>query len=250
MHPDHFHIVVGTPCFGGNVTSVFTLSLLRLQEACRARHIDLSFCLVGGDALVTRARNTVVQHFMADPMATHLLFIDADIGFEPDLVFSLLDADKDVCGAVYPLKRLEWGRIATHARAGSAKLSATALNYVVDLLDETDVEQPFLQVRHIGTGFMMVRRDVFRRMAEAYPNTRFSTVDTSTAGDTPGSFTYALFDCEIDHDGGVYLSEDYTFCRRWTNLGGTIWAQRDSRLTHVGPTAFHGDLGAALDAMG
>lgn len=244
------HIVIGTPCFGGNVTSVFAISLLRLQEACRGRDIDVSFCLVGGDALITRARNLVVQQFMANPLATHLLFIDADIGFTPEQVFSLVEQDKEVCGAIYPLKRLDWGRIAGMARADTANLPAAALNYVVDLLDDSDLSPPFLQVRHIGTGFMMVQRSVFLRMAAHYPETRFGDVHTATTGALDGDFTYALFDCIIDRDSGTYLSEDYTFCKRWTEMGGSIWAQRDSRLTHVGPTAFHGDLGAMLDAVG
>lgn len=248
--PARRHLVIGTPCFGGNVTSHFTLSLLRLQHACLERGVDLSYQLVGGDALITRARNLVVQQFMADPTATHLLFIDADIGFLPEQVFALLDADKDVCGAVYPLKRLEWDRIGAFARDDVANLGAAALNYVLDPAGGVDFSQPFLPVRSIGTGFMMIRRDVFIRMAARYPETHFGTIDISTNKALGGAFTYALFDCLIDPDSGTYLSEDYAFCKRWTAMGGEIWAWRDSRLTHIGPTAFHGDLTAMLAARG
>src|ERR1700761_4079178 len=127
------HILVATPCFGGQVTSLYTLSLLALQRACAEIGVGLSFRLIAGDSLITRARNLAVQQFLASPEATHLLFIDADIGFSPEQALALLAADKEICGAVYPLKRLDWERIRTQAKAGIDNLAASTLNYVLDL---------------------------------------------------------------------------------------------------------------------
>ena len=61
---------------------------------------------------------------------------------------------------------------------------------------------------------------------------------------------FALFDCLIDPATGVYLSEDFAFCRRWTDLGGEIWIDVESRLTHVGPHAFVGDFATQFNSMG
>src|ERR1700761_7008095 len=165
------HILVATPCYGGQVTSLYTLSLLNLQRACAEIGVGLSFRLIAGDSLITRARNLAVQQFLAMEEATHLLFIDADIGFAPEQALALLAADKDVCGAVYPLKRLDWDRIRAQAKAGVQNLASSTLNYVMDF-KEGEALPPageYFRVKYLGTGFMMVRREVFAQMAERYP---------------------------------------------------------------------------------
>ncbi|PKU22276.1 hypothetical protein [Telmatospirillum siberiense] len=250
--PAHPHIVVATPCFGGNVSSLYTNSLLGLQRACMQLQIDVSFRLLGGDALITRARNIAVQQFLATPSATHLLFIDADIGFSADQALALLAANKDVAGGIYPLKRIDWDRVTQQALAGVADLPSSAFNYVVDLLDPTDVPpaDDFFRVRYIGTGFMMIKREVFVRMAEHYPDIRFNTIHVGANADIAHADAHAFFDCIIDRDSGTYLSEDYTFCKRWLDMGGDIWAHAKSRLSHVGPATYDGDLSAMLRTLG
>jgi len=242
-------IMIGTPCFGGTVTCAFTMSLLNLQMAAAVRGIEVDVQLVGGDALVTRARNSIVGLFMADQRASHLLFIDADIGFHPDQVFALLEADKDVCGAIYPLKKVNWERLRAQALAGVANLQGASLNYVVDLLDETELPpaEDFLKVRYIGTGFMMIRRAVFERMSGHYPTIWYRKLHIARNGEAEEGAACAFFDCIIDPETGTYLSEDYTFCKRWTDMGGEIWAYTRSKLTHTGPITFEGDLGAMLE---
>ena len=250
--PAHPHLVVATPCFGGNVTSLYAISLLGLQQACAQLGIEISFRLIGGDSLITRARNLAVQQFLATPTATHLLFIDADIGFAAEQALALLAADKDVCGAIYPLKRLDWERIRTHAQAGVADLQSSTLNYVVDLLDPSEMPptEEFFRVRSVGTGFMMIKRAVFTRMAEHYPETRFRNTHLGLNIDSAHSEANAFFDCVIDPDSGAYLSEDYTFCKRWRDIGGEIWARADSRLTHIGTNSFEGNLATMLGTIG
>ena len=249
--PAHPHLVVATPCYGGMVSCNYTVSLLGLQQACAQLGIGITFKLLGGDSLITRARNLAVQQFLSLPDATHLLFIDADIGFAPEQALALLAADKDVCGAVYPLKRLDWPRIRDHAVAGVGDLPASALNYVVDLLgpDAPSIDQAFFRVRYLGTGFMMIKRNVFARMAARYPETHYRTLHLGVAGADSGGDANAFFDCMIDPDSGAYLSEDYTFCKRWLDMDGDIWAYAASRLTHVGTQSFDGDLSAMLDLM-
>jgi hypothetical protein len=250
--PAQPHILVATPCYGGQVTSLYTLSLLGLQRACAEIGIGLSFRLIAGDSLITRARNLAVQQFLATPEATHLLFIDADIGFAPEQALALLAADKEVCGAVYPLKRLDWERIRAQARAGIDNLAASTLNYVVDFKEGEPIPPggEFFRVKYLGTGFLMIRREVFARLAERYPETRFRQIHLGLNIDAAHAPAHAFFDCVIDPETGEYLSEDYTFCKRWTEIGGEIWAYADSRLAHVGTLVFEGDLANAFKELG
>lgn len=246
------HLMIGTPCYGGNLSHHYVISVLELQAACQRRGIGLTFKLLGNDSLITRARNLIVSQFLDDPKATHLMFIDADIGFAPESVFALLEAGRDVAGGVYPMKMLDWGRIVAQVQAGQPNVKTSALNYVVDFVDPANVvvERNFVKVRQIGTGFLLIRKGVFERMARRYPllkfNNRLHTLNRELASDN----CYAFFDCMIEPETGTYLSEDYAFCRRWTDMGGEIWADMTSRLTHVGQVAFQGDLPSMLSTLG
>jgi hypothetical protein len=97
---------------------------------------------------------------------------------------------------------------------------------------------------------MMIKRAVFTRMAEHYPETRFRNTHLGLNIDSAHSEANAFFDCVIDPDSGAYLSEDYTFCKRWRDIGGEIWARADSRLTHIGTNSFEGNLATMLGTIG
>jgi hypothetical protein len=239
------HLVVGTPCYGGQVTSVYAASLLKLQHACLKRgDIDFSALMPGGDALITRARQNIVAHFLENAAATHLLFIDADIGFEPEQVVRLLDFDVDMVAAVYPTKRVNWPKVEALAKSGREGLEAASLSYVFELEDprRVGVRNGFIKVRYAGTGFLLIRRAALIAMIERYPELRY-TREHNTEDPLSGSrWRSALFNCFIDEATGTYLSEDFSFCRRWTDMGGEIWADSESRLTHVGPISFSGNF--------
>src|SRR5260370_7547376 len=104
---DQIHLMVATPCFGGQVSSIYAGSIFHLQRAARAMpNLDLTVLMRDGDALITRARANLVTLFLDDPTATHLLFVDPDIGFVPDQVFRLIESEPDVVSALYPINRL------------------------------------------------------------------------------------------------------------------------------------------------
>ncbi len=250
--PEHrTHIVIGTPCYGGQVTSLYTTSLLRLQHACAKRgDIDLSFLLMGGDALITRARQDLAAHFLDNPLATHLLFIDSDIAFDPDQVFRLLQFNVEFSAGVYPTKRIDWDKILLLSKGGYVPREADSLSYVLEFEDpkKIEVKNGFAKARYAGNGFLMLQKSALQKMIKKYPELNYARVHQSDDVLRASPSRFALFNCLIDEKTGIYLSEDYSFCRRWTDIGGEIWIDLESRLTHIGPISFNGNVATQFTA--
>jgi len=243
------NLVVATPCFGGQISVHYASSLLRLQMLARGyRNLNLKVLFKDGDALITRARASLISQFLDDPGATHLLFIDADIGFDPEQVLRLIQSGADMSAAVYPIKRIDWDKVKTTIETSRPNPAAAALHYVLEVDDPNAVTEKggFVRVRYAGTGFLMVRRQPLEQMCAQYPQLKFKR-DHSIDAATVSENRFALFECMIAEDG-TYLSEDFAFCKRWTDMGGEIWADLKSKLTHVGPMAFYGDLSSQFAA--
>jgi hypothetical protein len=237
------HIMVATPCYGSQLTASYVTSALALQRSCLERGIRIQFKLLHGQALITRARADLVAEFLQSE-ATHLFFVDADIGFAPDQALRLLAFDADVTAAAYPQKRIDWERVRTLAGSGRADIEAAALDYVIYFEDAGPLQATngFIRVRYAGAGFLLIRRSALLRLCEAHPELRYKAAQRETDLRDDGPYRYALFECLIDPETGHYLSEDYAFCRRWRDLGGAIWLDMHSRLTHTGTAEFRGDL--------
>jgi hypothetical protein len=249
---EQFHLVVATPCFGGQVSSIYASSIFKLQRALRGKsNVDLKVHLRDGDALITRARANLVTLFLDDPAATHLLFVDADIGFAPEQVFRLIESGADVVAGVYPIKRINWEKARRALEARRPNVPAASLDYVLEINDpdHVTVVRGFTRVRYAGTGFLMIRRHVLEKMC-AHPNYAalqfFREHSLDALAGSPNRF--ALFECMIDPESGTYLSEDFAFCKRWTDIGGEIWADLESSLDHVGPSVFSGNVASQFAA--
>ncbi|MGA7292551.1 MAG: hypothetical protein WBW85_08445 [Terriglobales bacterium] len=241
-------ILVATPCFGGMVSQSYMLSVIRLLNHSKSAGFEVSLSLLGYDALISRARSTLVAAFLDDPAATHLLFVDADISFEPQQVERLLRFDKDFTAALYPLKSIDWDFIPQRCVEQGESLQHAALSYVGTFCPVAECKQEgdFVTAIYAGGGFQLIRRGVLEKMISAYPESRFSHVHgMPMMGNrremAQSSNLYALFDCIIDPESGAYLSEDYSFCLRWRKIGGEIWLDAASKLTHSGPYEFAGD---------
>ena len=236
------NIVVATPCFGGLVTQSFMMSVMRFTSHLEKAGFGIDMLMLGGDSLISRARSLLVSHFLARPDATHLLFVDADISFEPEQFHRLLAADRDFAAAFYPLKKTDWTQVPRRVLAGET-LDRAGLSYVGQVCGGPDlrVESGFATADYAGTGFQLIRRTVFERMIAAHPELKFRAVHDAADERAPADHLYALFDSIIDPATGIYLSEDYSFCRRWRALGGEIWLDLESKLTHTGQDSFRGD---------
>ena len=205
---EQIHLVVATPCFGGQVSSIYASSIFQLQRALRAKsNIDLKVLLRDGDALITRARANLATMFLDDPAATHFLFVDADIGFTPEQVFRLIESGADMVAGVYPIKRVNWDKAKRMLEANRPKVPSAALDYVLEIDDPDRVVtvDGFTRVRFAGTGFLMIRRHVLERMCEhpSYaPLQFFREHSVDALAGSPNRF--ALFECMIDPKTGTY----------------------------------------------
>lgn len=237
------HVFIATPCYGGLVTQGYMESVIALMTVAGGHGFDLTLGLLGHDALITRSRNTLLARFLSVPGATHILFIDADIAFEAEQVARMLRLGEDVVAGMYPLKSMHWG-ITTQANLMRGEPPATAALLYVGVLcggDERARREGFATGTYAGTGFLLITRRAIERMIAAYPETRYGAIHAYPPPPNGPETHYALFDCVIDPETGHYLSEDFTFCRRWRAIGGRVWLDTEGRLTHAGGHEFRGD---------
>lgn len=243
-------VIVATPCYGGLVTEQYSQSLFNLSIKAIANNLRLGYATISNESLVTRARNELVNNFL-ESQGTHLMFIDADIGFNPNDVLHMVMADKDVVAGAYPLKIHDWDAVKKASSAGNLdpkELERSATQYVINIHKpdpemvgqtvDVEIKEGLVEVWDAGTGFMLIKREVIEKMIEAYPETLYYS-DKNMSEILERRKRYALFDTMIDADQR-YLSEDYTFCRRWQALGGKIHLSVGTVLNHVGTTTFRG----------
>jgi hypothetical protein len=254
MSSPDVHLCVATPCFAGTLTHVYHTSMMELAAAAAARGIGFSAIYTGGDSLITRARNRLVNQFLEQKQWSHLMFIDADIGFTPDQVFRLLDSGHRIVGGIYPLKNVFWDRISPDERSASIR-QARSLEYVIGVGSEPREDaQGFLAVDYVATGFLLMARPALEQLCVRFPDIRYVSDDAADKDvfrrEDVKSVKYALFDTRIDHKTGLYLSEDYAFCALCREAGEPVWADLRSRLDHVGFATFSGDVAAKLGRVG
>jgi hypothetical protein len=215
------------------------------------------------ESLITRARNYCVDEFLRSD-ATHLMFIDSDIGFNPHDVIGMLalqsdDSPYDVLCGPYPKKNISWEKIKLAVDKGVADEDASKLDeYVGDFVFNPVIEPGASKVIHLGepaeimeagTGFMMIRRELFTRYKEAYPDIMYRP-DHVRSAEFDGSREIGMyFQAAIDEKSKRYLSEDYWFCQKARAFGAKIWLCPWMRLQHVGSYIFAGSL-QALASIG
>ncbi len=226
-------------------------SVISLMQHAATYPVNMTLALLGNDALITRSRNTLVSTFLNNSDATHLLFIDADISFEPHDIIRLLMADRDIIGAMYPIKALDWDSAAKLMPFGRETVEQAAMHYVGTPLDVDEVEWDgdLVTASYVGTGMMLVKRLVVETLIARYPHLKYSAIHAYPRVTPSLDTQYALFECMIEPLTGLYLSEDYAFCQRWRDIGGKIWLDTSARLTHTGPFNFAGNPKPRYEAV-
>ena len=204
------------PCYGGMLTESTFMSYIKWSNTARQLGIDWTMETLTNESLISRARNTMVAKFLANPDSTHLMFVDADIGWEPWHLLVMLNRDVDVIGGLYPMKSLP-------------------IKWCVNGFDGAEEGADGLQeVSKTGTGFFLVKRHVFDKL-NAHPATKPFINDIGLPVElNPYMKTY--FDTAVRENR--YYSEDWTFCENWRDIGGQVWIDRRVLLKHTGTYVF------------
>jgi len=231
-------ILIATPAFGGQVTIAFASSVLKLTNAHR-QDVTFEVQMLGNESLITRARNNFTSVFLDDESFTHMLFVDADVGFEPEEVYRLLDSGHEVCSGAYPMKFIDYPVLHEKAKTVDPMWLEQACHRYPVFFEgggEVEVINGFAKAMFLPTGFMLIARSAVTKLKSAFPEKKYHSSTTENA--------YTFFDCGIHEDTREYLSEDFHFCKLYKQTGNdaTLWLDIRSRLSHSGYHTFNGDI--------
>lgn len=214
-------LFIATPAIDGNLVSQYVVSLSKSIRRLLEHGIHYEYYVLDKCSVLHHARNRMVSKFLRSD-CTHMLFIDADMGWPDYLPLEFLAHDKDVIAAV-----------------GCTKEEPPKFCLKVD--PETflfDKERGLVRVRSVGTGFMMISRRCIETMAEA--NKAHAYRDAQSPGEMiPQVFWFDVIDNEI-------VGEDFTFCNRWRALGGEVWIDPAVTMSHVGTKEYSGNYAEAV----
>jgi hypothetical protein len=218
-------------------TGTYTWSLAQTPAAFLQNGVGLLYQYRMNDALVANARNVLANQFL-ETAATHLMWIDADIGFNAVDIVSMLLADQDIICGMYPLKAIHWERV---AQAVSDGVPAEELRNHVGFFSVNELDSPsgsnspnsdgLVEIDAGGTGFMLVKRGVFEALGDEVPS---YWVDHK--------LTKEFYTTGIDPETSQLVSEDYYFCRLARSHGFKVYAAPWVRLTHTGPYVYESQL--------
>ena len=212
-------------CYNHTANTEYMMSIISLTHKLRDSDIDFLLFPIVFDSLVSRARNAAVAHFLNSD-CTDLIFIDADIEFDPQSVLKLLSHCKEVVAGVYAKKYYNLDRvfkgeeIVDFVISGEVQLNADGL----------------IECTYAPTGFLMIDRSVFEKMMLAYPHLRYNN-DISGYGDL--TTFYDFFQVSVRN--GILESEDWGFCSVWREIGGKILVDPTISLGHIGWNTFKGN---------
>lgn len=206
-------ILIATPAYGGQVYSRYTESLVYTCFFLKMNNIDFELKYINNQ-LVTRARNMCSSIFLEDKTFTHMMFIDADVVWQPQDVKKLLDHDKECVIGVYPNKEYFW-------QQDNLSLAPSSV-----IENPNEINEGLVKVKYGATGFMLLARNALERIKDK--------VETFFLPGSNGEQVelHNFFDCKVvDHD---YLTEDYYFSYLFNKSGGQIYADTSISLTHLG----------------
>ena len=218
---------------GGMAAGIYTVSMVQLPVVFLRNRVDSFYAFTSTESLVPNARNVLTHQFL-ESKATHLMWIDSDIGFNAMDIVSMLIADRDIVCGIYPKKEVDWARVAQAAKAGvpPEELSNHAGSFAVKLLDDSAdglAADPdgLLEIAAGGTGFMLIKRGVFDTLSEFVPE--------YAPDQRPIKEYYAT---TTDPESGRLITEDYHFCKLARSHGFKIYAAPWARLGHAGTYVF------------
>jgi len=228
-------IFVATPAFGDVFYTPYVQSLLRLgraidQRKWTMRHATASY------AHINEARNYLLTHWYDKTDATHILFVDADMGFEAQIIFDMVALDKPIIGAIYTKRQMDLNRLAAAAKNEPPERAiARAHDFILRPVRGRTPRKTggFIEVEGCGTGVMLIQRSAITTMLKMLPEISVAkTMMTSPLSAGLDRMIRAFDNIVVDHK---LLVNDFAFCHRWTVLcKGELWARADQSITHIG----------------
>lgn len=215
------NVTIAVPSLSGRPDIAHQAALIQGLQDLKAAGYGVRYKPLVGDSIISRTRNYFVAEFLASG-DDDLIMIDDDLMWEEGALNRLLSHPVDLVGGVYP-KRQDAVEYPVRRKVGA----------------KVDMGSGLLEVELLPTGFLRMTRACLERMVEAYPNTRY--VDRHH----PTIDFHALFWIELGKglDGGdenEIWGEDFTFCRRWRDIGGQVWLDTLLGFQHIGRKAWWG----------
>lgn len=209
-------VLVGFPCYDNRSEVDIMQELFSAIQDPECVVSGIQF--YNGDSLIPRARNKIVKMFL-ETDSKYLMFIDSDIRFERWMINKLRQHDKGIIGGIYLKKTLPYQPVMNAA------------------LGE---DNGLIVMREIGTGFMMIRRDVFGAFRTMWPEHDYTNDDDEQAGIYHDWFKTGVYRQSSDDKNkpGRYLSEDYYFCQEAAQLGYKTYLDRDILTQHIGKISY------------
>jgi hypothetical protein len=254
-------LFVATPMYGGMCAGMYTKSCADLSAICTQYGIPIQFYFLFNESLITRARNYCCDEFMRSS-SQHMMFIDADIGFNPQDVIAMMalqanEPEKyNIIGGPYPKKCISWEKIKLAVDKGMADEDPNALEkFVGDYVFNPKGNQQSIQISEpcevleIGTGFMMIEKKAMQKFADTYPQYLYKPDHVRTEHFDGSREIMMYFQAEVDPVSKRYLSEDYWFCQKAQAADISTWFCPWMKLQHVGSYIFGGSL-ADLASVG
>ena len=231
-------LFIATPAFGEMFYSVYVRSLFGLQRVLAARSWPCALATLSFSDIV-ESRSVLLSHWFDRTNASHLLFIDADMGFDPELILDMIELDQPVVGAIYPKRKLDFSKYESAIAAGDAPARARAKAHEFTVRGPgVGPNKGFIRVEGCGTGILLVRRDCIATLLEQQPEHSDSSARLNSPIAHGLDRLIRVFDPIRTEKG--YLSEDYAFCYRWRLCGGDVWAAADREVVHIGLHRFAG----------
>jgi hypothetical protein len=230
-------VFIATPMYGGTATGKYTWSLAQTPVIFLRSGIGLLYQYRTRDALIANSRNHLATQFL-QTSATHLMWIDADIGFNGLDIVSMLLADQDIVCGIYPKKAIDWKRVARAVNDGvpPEDLHRHVGTFVIkplsgDREDAVANSDGLVEVAAGGTGFMLIKREVFEAVRDQVPSYEIGGVTVRE-----------FYATDIETETRQLIGEDYYFCLLARRHGFKVFAAPWVHLTHTGPYDFEGEL--------
>lgn len=249
-------LFVATPMYGGQCHGMYTKASVELAKICTHYGIEVKNFYLFNESLITRARNYCCDEFMRSD-CTHMIFIDSDIGFDPNDVITLMalmdtedpNNDKHIMCGPYPKKTIAWEKIKRAVDKGFAddnpgELERFVGDYVFNPAQgqkQVRLDEP-VKVLEGGTGFMMITKHAFEKFQESYPDYSYKPDHVRTKNFDGSREIMMYFQALIDEKSKRYLSEDYMFCQWMSRVGIDTWMCPWMKLLHTGSYTFGGSL--------